>query len=86
MFRERTPSPHPQRVRDNRARRVHRLRTQRVRFLAFMISASLRHRRAWSLNFEIVTAESSAARSGAYLLFRLPGRRDLLLRPILGAF
>jgi branched-chain amino acid transport system permease protein len=62
--------------------------TQRVRYLAFMISgffAGIAGGLA-ALNFEIVTAEVvGSARSGAYLLFVFLGGAGFFFGPILGA-
>jgi branched-chain amino acid transport system permease protein len=62
--------------------------TQRVRYLAFMISgffAGISGGLA-AINFEIVTAEVvGAARSGAYLLFVFLGGATFFFGPILGA-
>ena len=62
--------------------------TQRVRYLAFMISgffAGIAGGLA-TLNFEIVTAEVvGAARSGAYLLFVFLGGATFFFGPIIGA-
>jgi branched-chain amino acid transport system permease protein len=62
--------------------------TQRVRYLAFMISgffAGIAGGLA-ALNFEIVTAEVvGAARSGAYLLFVFLGGATFFFGPIIGA-
>jgi branched-chain amino acid transport system permease protein len=62
--------------------------TQRVRYLAFMISgffAGISGGLA-ALNFEIVTAEVvGAARSGAYLLFVFLGGGMFFFGPIIGA-
>jgi branched-chain amino acid transport system permease protein len=62
--------------------------TQRVRYLAFMISgffAGIAGGLA-ALNFEIVTAEVvGAARSGAYLLFTFLGGATFFFGPIIGA-
>jgi branched-chain amino acid transport system permease protein len=62
--------------------------TQRVRFLAFMISGFFAGVSGGlgALNFEIVTAEVvGAARSGAYLLFVFLGGATFFFGPILGA-
>jgi branched-chain amino acid transport system permease protein len=62
--------------------------TQRVRFLAFMISGFFAGIAGGlgALNFEIVTAEVvGAARSGAYLLFTFLGGATFFFGPIIGA-
>jgi len=62
--------------------------TQRVRFLAFMISGFFMGIAGGlgALNFEIVTAEVvGAARSGAYLLFVFLGGATFFFGPIIGA-
>jgi branched-chain amino acid transport system permease protein len=62
--------------------------TQRVRFLAFIISGFFSGIAGGlgALNFEIVTAEVvGAARSGAYLLFVFLGGATFFFGPILGA-
>jgi branched-chain amino acid transport system permease protein len=62
--------------------------TQRVRFIAFMISGFFAGIAGGlgALNFEIVTAEVvGAARSGAYLLFVFLGGATFFFGPIIGA-
>jgi branched-chain amino acid transport system permease protein len=62
--------------------------TQRVRYLAFMISGFFAGIAGGlgALNFEIVTAEVvGAARSGAYLLFVFLGGATFFFGPIIGA-
>jgi branched-chain amino acid transport system permease protein len=62
--------------------------TQRVRYLAFMISGFFAGVAGGlgAINFEIVTAEVlSAARSGAYLLFVFLGGTGFFFGPIIGA-
>lgn len=62
--------------------------TQRVRYLAFMISGFFAGIAGGlgAINFEIVTAEVvGAARSGAYLLFVFLGGATFFFGPILGA-
>jgi branched-chain amino acid transport system permease protein len=62
--------------------------TQRVRFIAFMISGFFAGIAGGlgALNFEIVTAEVvGAARSGAYLLFVYLGGATFFFGPIIGA-
>jgi branched-chain amino acid transport system permease protein len=62
--------------------------TQRVRFLAFMISGFFAGIAGGlgALNFEIVTAEVvGAARSGAYLFFVFLGGATFFFGPIIGA-
>src|SRR6185295_3273867 len=62
--------------------------TQRVRFLAFMVSGFFAGIAGGlgALNFEIVTAEVvSAGRSGAYLLFVFLGGATFFFGPIIGA-
>lgn len=61
--------------------------TQRVRFLAFMISGFFAGVAGgmYALNFEIATAEVvGAARSGAYLLFTFLGGATFFFGPIIG--
>ncbi len=75
-------------ARQPRARRVHRLHTQRVRYIAFIVAgffAGIAGGLA-ALNFEIVTAEVvGAVRSGAYLLFTFLGGATFFFGPIIGA-
>ncbi len=62
--------------------------TQRVRYLAFMISAFFGGIAGGlaALNFEIITAEVvGAARSGAYLLFVFLGGATFFFGPLIGA-
>jgi branched-chain amino acid transport system permease protein len=62
--------------------------TQRVRYLAFMISGFFAGMAGGlgALNFEIVTAEVvGAGRSGAYLLFTFLGGATFFFGPIIGA-
>ncbi len=62
--------------------------TQRVRYLAFMISGFFMGIAGGlgALNFEIVTAEVvGAARSGGYLLFTFLGGAGVFFGPIIGA-
>ena len=63
-------------------------RTQRVRYLAFMVSGFFMGIAGGlgALNFEIVTAEVvGAARSGAYLLFTFLGGTLFFFGPVIGA-
>jgi branched-chain amino acid transport system permease protein len=63
-------------------------RTQRVRYLAFMVSGFFMGIAGGlgALSFEIVTAEVvGAARSGAYLLFTFVGGAGFFIGPIIGA-
>ena len=76
-------------VRDN-AERVEFIgySTQRVRYLAFIISGFFAGVAGgmYALNFEIATAEVvGAARSGAYLLFTFLGGATFFFGPIIGA-
>src|SRR5204862_5626896 len=62
--------------------------TQRVRYLAFMISGFFAGIGGAfvAINFEIVTAETvSALRSGGYLLFTFLGGATFFFGPIIGA-